>query len=142
MKENSMLKEAVGKADSEINQIYPIVMYERFAGIVRRELPLDYGINKFTISICMFITKNRKKDVVEDFDTFVRENREKIRRVFIERKTQIIERFPNLDRVDIIFIWFLLEHHMFALLDIWERYFPMGDLDKLSVMWGKPTRNL
>lgn len=142
MKENSMLKEVVKKADSEINQIYPIIIYESLASVVRNELPLDYGINKFILEICTFITEIRKRDAVKDFDIFVKENKEKIHRIFIERNTQIIERFPNLDRVDIIFIWFLIEHHIFALLYIWERYFPIGDLDKISVMWGKPINDI
>lgn len=72
---------------------------------------------------------------------FVDKNSERISFIIKERKGEV-STFPFLSQPELIVIFLLIDTEPFKLKEVWERSFPIRDLEKLSTWWGKPIHDL
>jgi hypothetical protein len=72
---------------------------------------------------------------------FVDKNADKISFILRERKDEV--RFsPFLSQPELIVIFLLIETEPFKLKEVWERNYPIKDLERFSTWWGKPIDDL
>jgi hypothetical protein len=69
--------------------------------------------------------------------TFLEENAHKIEQIFTERRHQL-EKDYYLSQPEVLFIWYLIQHHQYDLIPAWKEDCDLEDLRDLSIMWGVP----
>ncbi len=73
------------------------------------------------------------------FETFVQKNNDKIKSI-IEKS--IDKSIPFATQPELILIFMLIEEDPFSLKETWEKTFPINDLEKIAIWWGKPIDNI
>lgn len=68
---------------------------------------------------------------------FVDSNKDRINQIFNERQQELKSNI-FLSQPEIFIIWYYLEKKEHELIEIWQKYYDIDDLNDLSIWWGKP----
>lgn len=111
-----------------------------FIRLVRREY--DKNLSYKTLSILLPLTDISAPQEFEQIaEDFAARNWNKIQRILNERKNYV-HCFPHLTQPELLLIFYLIEKEPFRLKEIWEQFFPLQDLNRMSVWWGNPMLDI
>lgn len=107
-----------------------------FIKLVRKEYDreLSYKTLDVLLHVLDISTPREFEKIMRDF---VDKNCNKIKDILNERKASI-NYFPYLTQPELFLIFYLIESNPFMLKEEWEKGFPLRDLIKLSIWWGRP----
>jgi putative GTP pyrophosphokinase len=106
-----------------------------FIRLVRRAYDRELSLKALGILLPLpeISTPDEFKKIMGEF---IDRNGEKINNVLDERKDHI-KHFPYLTQPELFLIFYMIEKKPFILVDRWELAFPIEDLAKLFLWWGR-----
>lgn len=116
------------------------ILESPFIRLVKKEYDpeLSYKSLKILLPLLNISNANEFEKILKDF---MDRNNDKIKNILDERKIEM-KYFPYLTQPELFVIFLQIEHDVFMLKERWEGTFPIGDLEKMSIWWGKPISDI
>ncbi len=106
----------------------------KFFKYAKRDYDKESSIN-FLFAISTLL--QNLDELFLNLNSFFNDNEKKIVQIFQERKSEL-ERNIYFSQPEIFLIWFLIETNKYSLTKIWSEYYPVEELEELSIWWGMP----
>jgi putative GTP pyrophosphokinase len=101
------------------------------------KVDFDRDISVYTLKIILnYFSKDEKKIIFSEIDSFISKNEEKIQRIFDDNRIRFYE-FSFLTQPEIFLIWYGLEEYLFSIEDNWSNDFDPFELEQIATLWGK-----
>ncbi len=116
------------------------ILESPFIRLVKKEYDpeLSYESLKTLLPLLNISNPKEFEKILKDF---IDRNNDKIKNMLDERKIEM-KYFPYLTQPELFLIFLLMERDVFTLKEHWEKIFPIEDLEKMSVWWGKPISDI
>ena len=116
------------------------VLENSFLKLVPREF--DYQLSLETLDLLLpLVTTQDLAEFKQMIQEFADRNGSKFKSMLSERESSLGS-FLYLTQPEIFLIYYLVENDPYSLIKSWENRFPIEDLEKLALWWGKPLQDL
>lgn len=119
------------------NSVYAIL--KKLENKIYKYAQVDYDreTSLYTLRILLgYLSEDEKQTAFRDIESFIKNNEEKIQRIFSENSERYFE-IPLITQPEIFLIWFCLERCSYSITDNWVDDFDSEELEQITTLWGK-----
>lgn len=129
----------VNKALKEHQDNLVYTLLRKIEGKFYKFAKFDYdrvtSLKDINIILNYFETEEAKRELINNIETFIASNEQKIQRIYDENRGRFYE-LLLLTQPEIFIVWYMIQNHLFAIEDNWQSDFDADDFEQIKTLWG------